>query len=134
MKRNMGIIIFILVIVLALFVSYKAMNLNDSNSTIKVVVTEYQAGTDVILKEVEVTEKTDIDNIEKIYNKLKLSPSKPMNLALVQNIVIKLDEDRVINFMEDYPNICSYQEGKETRAYVSAPAELTDWINKILNK
>lgn len=134
MKRNIGIIIFILVIVLALFVSYKAMNLNDSNSTIKVVVTEYQAGTDVILKEVEVTEKTDIDNIEKIYNKLKLSPSKPMNLALVQNIVIKLDEDRVINFMEDYPNICSYQEGKETRAYVSAPAELTDWINKILNK
>ena len=42
--------------------------------------------------------------------------------------------EQFINFMEDYPNICSYQEGKETRAYVSALAELTDWINKILNK
>jgi len=134
MKRNIGIIVFTLVIVLAIFVVYKIMNLNDFDSTEKVIVLEYQAGTDIILKEIEVNEKSDIKDIEKIYKKVKKSSSNPMNLALLQNIVIKLDNDRSIHFMEDYPDICSYQEGKETRAYVSAPAELIEWINKVLEK
>ena len=134
MKRNIGIFVFTLVIVLAIFVAYKIMGLNDFDSTAKVIVIEYQAGTDIILKEVEVNEKNYIKDIEKIYNKVKKSSFKPMNLALLQNIVIKLDNDRIIHFMEHYPNICSYQEGKETRAYVSAPGELVDWINKVLDK
>lgn len=127
-KSILVIIIVLLILCVGILGNYKKMS--DIYYTDKIVVTQYEEGTDIILKKIVITEKEEIENIKKYIEEIRpLKDNEMVNLFIPREIVIKYNDNIEVNFNSIRKSYCYLNNKLEKTVKMShIPLELVDYI------
>ena len=130
MKKNRLIIISIIVIVI-LVITIKTKNkLNDISDNI--VVIQYEVGTDIQLKKINIISDEDKKELSKYVRKLKpLKNNHMVNLALAREIEIEYTDSIYVGIQLEEKQYCYYiNKEKNISSLSKMPKGLYEWIEE----
>ena len=139
--KNVFIIVGIILILLGIgFMIHTLMNKDEGNTDIsslpkEVIVKQYEAGTDNLIKEVKINDVEKIKELSNYVSKLKpLEEHEMVNLALLQEIDIIYNDSISIGFQLDNEWYCYYKNTDENISSLShMPKGLLDWAKDNLD-
>ena len=130
MKKNRLIIISIIVIVI-LVITIKTKNkFNDISDNI--VVIQYEVGTDIQLKKINIISDEDKKELSKYVRKLKpLKNNHMVNLALAREIEIEYTDSIYVGIQLEEKQYCYYIDKEKNISSLSKmPKGLYEWIEE----
>lgn len=130
MKKNRLIIISIIVIVI-LVITIKTKNkFNDISDNI--VVIQYEVGTDIQLKKINIISDEDKKELSKYVRKLKpLKNNHMVNLALAREIEIEYTDSIYVGIQLEEKQYCYYiNKEKNISSLSKMPKGLYEWIEE----
>ena len=143
-NKNIFLIIVLIILILIAGIIYinnsnkedgnnETYNLENLPSSIKII--QYEPGRDVILKEISIDSKEDIEILSGYVRKVKkLSPNEIVNLDLLREIVIEYNEYITIGVQLGEEEYCYYTNTKENISTLSKmPKGLYEWVEEKIN-
>lgn len=128
----------VLVIAIALILYFTVFNKNVSNTNEeqnKISIITYDENFDVA-KTIEITNKKQIKEIEKICDNLSLEQDEEYQNYLIRNdIKLDLGNGRFFIIQTDLQECCYYEdEGSDTKLIIKMPEGLLEKVNELISE
>lgn len=119
-----------LIIAFAVYFIVKSNKSNNLNTEQKIVITTYKENFE-IEKTIEITDKAEIKEINKICKNLSLEQDK--QYAIRNDIKIDLGNGKFFVVQEDLTEYCYYEDtNSDIKLVIKMPQELLEKINNLL--
>ena len=138
MRKNTKITLVIIAIIIVLgvisFVLIKQKN-NQEYVPDNVIITQYKAGSDIELKNINVYDTNDLNKLSDYIKRLSpLKDSEMIKLALLQEIVIEYGDFISVGIQLGETQYCYYTNKEENISSLSKmPNGLYEWVIEKLN-
>ena len=133
MKQKKKIIIMsvVVVLLLCLFVPSLIDYFSYDNLPDKVIIYDYNLGSEKEVKEIIVTDEDEIKSLSRYVRKLESSNKVDIWLALIEDIKIKYNDSITIDIQIEEEGYCYYTNNGESKL-VRMPKGLYEWVIKNL--